>query len=213
MDFGPKGHATRPADCVMHCNYKARIIFTNVNLQALLEAAGLIINQVIALQETKFRKTDVRQLSDGTLIIVICVQLSVVHLVNFHELVPTSPGYPSTQSSASENYYYLQLLLSNATADNSEFDAFYERLVRFLSATQLFMVTPMKKEHLRWTELLKGFLSATQLFMVTPMKKEHRRWTELLKGEEEGTEAGSDCITSRATGGHYQLQKALQEDL
>ncbi|VDM80834.1 unnamed protein product [Strongylus vulgaris] len=30
---------------------------------------------------------------------------------------------------------------------------------------------------------------------------------------EENTEAGADCITSRATGSQYQLQKVLQEDL
>ncbi|VDM77994.1 unnamed protein product, partial [Strongylus vulgaris] len=53
----------------MLCTYNARAVSTNAKLHALLEAAGRINYHAIALQETKPRKTDVRQLSDGTLII------------------------------------------------------------------------------------------------------------------------------------------------
>ncbi|VDM78373.1 unnamed protein product [Strongylus vulgaris] len=52
----------------MLCTYTARSVSTNADLHAPLEAVGRINYHVIALQ-TKSRKTDVRQLSDGTLII------------------------------------------------------------------------------------------------------------------------------------------------
>ncbi|VDM75336.1 unnamed protein product [Strongylus vulgaris] len=45
------------------------LVSTCADLHALLEAAGRISYDVIALQETKSRKADLRQLSDGTLII------------------------------------------------------------------------------------------------------------------------------------------------
>ncbi|VDM69648.1 unnamed protein product [Strongylus vulgaris] len=109
---------TRYGDCRILCTYNAKAISTNADLHALLEATGGINYHVIALQETKSRKTDVRQPSDGTLI--ICVEKiprnvggvgfvahpSVVHLVDSHNIL-TSPGYPSTPSSASDNHHIL----------------------------------------------------------------------------------------------------------
>ncbi|VDM79467.1 unnamed protein product [Strongylus vulgaris] len=60
---------TRHGDCLILCTYNARTVFTNADFHALLEAAGRINYHEIALQVTKSRKADVRQLSDGTLII------------------------------------------------------------------------------------------------------------------------------------------------
>ncbi|VDM84772.1 unnamed protein product [Strongylus vulgaris] len=58
---------TRRGNCLMHCTYNARTVSTKADLHAILEAAGRINYHVIALQETKSRKTDVRQMSDFTL--------------------------------------------------------------------------------------------------------------------------------------------------
>ncbi|VDL83654.1 unnamed protein product [Nippostrongylus brasiliensis] len=59
----------RHGDCFMLCTYNARTVSSNADLYALLEAAGRIKYHVIALQETKSRKADIRQHNDGTLVI------------------------------------------------------------------------------------------------------------------------------------------------
>ncbi|EYC38733.1 hypothetical protein Y032_0699g1627 [Ancylostoma ceylanicum] len=97
-DQGDNG--TRHGDCFMLCTYNARTVSTNADLHALLEAAGRIKFHVIALQETKSKKSEVRQLNDGTLIIRgekfpsrnvggvgFVVHPSVVHLVDSHEIL------------------------------------------------------------------------------------------------------------------------------
>ncbi|VDM82593.1 unnamed protein product [Strongylus vulgaris] len=126
-DFGPKETSmTRHRDCLMLCTYNARTASTNADLHALLEAAGRINYHVIALQETKSRKTDVK-LSEGTLIIrgekvplrniggFGFVVPSVVHLVDSHEIL--SPCLAIfTPSSASESHHYHQLLFSNISS-------------------------------------------------------------------------------------------------
>ncbi|EYC07360.1 hypothetical protein Y032_0071g616 [Ancylostoma ceylanicum] len=60
-DQGDKG-TTRHGDCFMLCTYNARTVATKADLHALLEAAGRIKFHVIALQETKSKKSEVRQL-------------------------------------------------------------------------------------------------------------------------------------------------------
>ena len=45
----------------MLCTYNARTVSTNADLHALLDAAEHIKYHVIALQETKSRKKDVRR--------------------------------------------------------------------------------------------------------------------------------------------------------
>ncbi|VDM65743.1 unnamed protein product [Strongylus vulgaris] len=60
MNFGPKGHVnTRHRNS--HALHLQRQDSTNADLQALLEAARRTNYHVISLQETKSRKTDVRQ--------------------------------------------------------------------------------------------------------------------------------------------------------
>ncbi|KAK6749242.1 hypothetical protein RB195_001692 [Necator americanus] len=75
-------------------------VSTNADLHVLLGAAERIKFHVIALQETKCRRSDVRQMNDCTLVIRgdeitsqnvggvgFVVHLSVVHLVDFHEIL------------------------------------------------------------------------------------------------------------------------------
>ena len=93
----------------MLCTYNARTVSNNADLHALLEAAGRIKFHVIALQETKTKKEDVRQMEDGTLIIRggkllgrnvggvgFVVHPSIVHLVDSHEIL--SPRLPFSAS-------------------------------------------------------------------------------------------------------------------
>ncbi|KAK6757225.1 hypothetical protein RB195_015198 [Necator americanus] len=57
---------TRHGDCLRLRTYKAT---TLSDLQAFLGAAERVKFHVIALQETKYRRSDVRQMNDGTLVI------------------------------------------------------------------------------------------------------------------------------------------------
>ncbi|VDM85695.1 unnamed protein product, partial [Strongylus vulgaris] len=129
-------------------------------LHALLEAAGRINYHVIALQETKSRKTD-RQLSDGTLIIRgkkvqsrnvggvgLVVHPSVVHLVNSHEiLLPRLAWMTSMRKSGCQKKGYTGLGDLHLRNENSN------RLVGLLSTARLFRGNSifMKKEHRQWT--------------------------------------------------------------
>ncbi|KAK6741808.1 hypothetical protein RB195_009591 [Necator americanus] len=91
---------TRHGDCLRLCTYNARTVSTDADLHALLGAAERIKFHVIALQETKCRRSDVRQMNDGTLVIRgekvpsrnvggvgFVVHPSVVHLVDSHEIL------------------------------------------------------------------------------------------------------------------------------
>uniref|UniRef100_A0A0K0DGH2 Endo/exonuclease/phosphatase domain-containing protein n=1 Tax=Angiostrongylus cantonensis TaxID=6313 RepID=A0A0K0DGH2_ANGCA len=60
---------TRYGDCFLLCTYNARTLSTYADLHALLAAADRIKFHVIALQETKIKKTDIRQLNNGTFVI------------------------------------------------------------------------------------------------------------------------------------------------
>ncbi|VDM76810.1 unnamed protein product [Strongylus vulgaris] len=96
MDFGPKGQVNDAYGNLMICTYKVRTASTNADLHALLKTAGSINYLVIALKETKSRKTEVRQLSDGT---------RIIH----GEKVPTRKETLNLSSSASENHHYTSL--------------------------------------------------------------------------------------------------------
>ena len=115
----------------MLCTYNARTVSTNADLHALLDPAEHINYHIIALQETKSRKKDVRQMSDGTLIIRgekvpsrnvggagFVVHPSIVHLVDSHEILsPRLPSYdyalhvrrPSASSTATLQHQQLSL--------------------------------------------------------------------------------------------------------
>ncbi|VDM74830.1 unnamed protein product [Strongylus vulgaris] len=88
--FRQKDTSTIPLeDYHMPCTYNARTVSTKAHFHVLLEAAGRIYYHLIVMQKTKSRKTDVIQLSDGTLIIresFVVVHPSVVYLVASHEI-------------------------------------------------------------------------------------------------------------------------------
>ncbi|KAK6765794.1 hypothetical protein RB195_025609 [Necator americanus] len=54
---------TRHGDCLRLCTYNARTVSEDADLHALLGAAERIKFHVIALQETKCRRSDVRQMA------------------------------------------------------------------------------------------------------------------------------------------------------
>ncbi|KAK6735725.1 hypothetical protein RB195_018761 [Necator americanus] len=60
---------TRHGDCLRLCNYNTRTVSRDADLHALLGAAERIKFHVIALQDTKCRRSDVQQMNDGTLVI------------------------------------------------------------------------------------------------------------------------------------------------
>ncbi|VDM78398.1 unnamed protein product [Strongylus vulgaris] len=105
-----------------------------------LEAAGRINYHVIALQEKKSRKTDVRQLSDGTLIIRgemvpsrnvgaigFVVHPSVVHIGDSHEIL--LPRLAILRLCLlHQKITIINCYSPTAAADGSELDAFYEDL-------------------------------------------------------------------------------------
>ncbi|KAK6759199.1 hypothetical protein RB195_021054 [Necator americanus] len=79
---------------------RARTVSTDADLHALLGTAERIKFRMIALEETKCRRSNVRQMNDGTLVIRgekvpsrnvggVCsvVHPSVVHLVDSHEIL------------------------------------------------------------------------------------------------------------------------------
>ncbi|KAK6735289.1 hypothetical protein RB195_018465 [Necator americanus] len=91
---------TRHGECLRQCTYDARTVSTDADQHALLRASEHVEFHVIALQETKYRRSDVRQMNDGTLVIRgervpsqniggvgFVVHPSVVHLVNSHEIL------------------------------------------------------------------------------------------------------------------------------
>ncbi|KAK6744856.1 hypothetical protein RB195_011523 [Necator americanus] len=67
LDQGDK-RTTRRGDCFRLCTYNARTVLTDADLYALLGATECINLHVIALQETKCRRSDVRQMNDGRLV-------------------------------------------------------------------------------------------------------------------------------------------------
>ncbi|VDM70196.1 unnamed protein product [Strongylus vulgaris] len=131
----------------MLCTYSAKKVSTIADLHALLEAAGRINYHVNVLQKTKFRKTDMRQSSDGILIIRgeevpsrnigrvgFVVHLSVDHL-DSHEIL--SPRLAILRlPSASENPHYHHS--PKSAVDDSELDAFYKYLEEIIRNENLF---------------------------------------------------------------------------
>ncbi|KAK6757255.1 hypothetical protein RB195_015214 [Necator americanus] len=175
------------------CN--ARTVFKDVDLHALLGAAERIKFNVIALRETECRRSDVRQMNDGTLVITLVVtrrnvggvgffvHQSVVHLVDSHEIL--SPGLA-----------ILRLL----PLQESKLDAFYEELEEVIhneKSFYKFVVGDFNAKRRKATEeeyrierfevgdrdendnRLAALLSASRLFHGNSlfMKKDHRWWT------------------------------------
>ncbi|KAK6763962.1 hypothetical protein RB195_024337 [Necator americanus] len=105
---------TRHGDCLRLCTYNARTVSTDADLHALLGAAERIKFHVIALQETKCRRSDVRQMNDGTLVIrgEKSPRLAILRLRPLRKK-PIS---------------IINCYSPTSVADESELDAFYEEL-------------------------------------------------------------------------------------
>ncbi|KAK6734510.1 hypothetical protein RB195_017975 [Necator americanus] len=114
---------------------------TDADLHALLGAAERIKFHVIALQETKCRRSDVRQMNDGTLVIRgekvpsrnvggvgFVVHPSVVHLVDFHEILSPRLAILRLRPLRQKSISIINCYSPTSAADDSEMDAFYEEL-------------------------------------------------------------------------------------
>ncbi|KAK6750035.1 hypothetical protein RB195_002186 [Necator americanus] len=180
------------------CTYNARTVSTDADLHALLGAAERVKFHVIALQETKCGRSDVRQMNDGG--VGFLVHPSVVHLVDSHEILSPRLAIlrlrPLRQNPISIIYCYSP----TSAADESKLDAFYEQLeegIRNEKSFYKFVVGDFNAKLGKATEQehrigrfglgdrnengnrLAGLLSAARLFHGNSlfMKKDHRRWT------------------------------------
>ncbi|KAK6765413.1 hypothetical protein RB195_025366 [Necator americanus] len=132
---------TRHGDCLKLCTYNARTVSTDADLHALLGAAERIKFYVIALQETKCRRSDVRQMNDGTLVIRgekvpsrnvsgvgFVVHPSVVHLVDSHEILSPRLAILRLRPLRRKPISILNYYSPTSAADESAMDAFCEEL-------------------------------------------------------------------------------------
>ncbi|KAK6750136.1 hypothetical protein RB195_002246 [Necator americanus] len=132
---------TRHGDCLRLCTYNARTVSTDADLHALLGAAERIKFHVIALQETKCRRSDVRHMNDGTLVIRgekvpsgnvggvgFVVHPSVVHLVDSHEILSPRLAILRLRPLRQKSISIINCYSPTSAADDCELDAFYEEL-------------------------------------------------------------------------------------
>ncbi|KAK6744946.1 hypothetical protein RB195_011578 [Necator americanus] len=132
---------TRHGDCLRLCTYNARTVSTDADLHALLGAAERIKFHVIALQEIKCRRSDVRQMNDGTLVIRgekvpsqnvggvgFVVHPSVVHLVDSHEILSSRLATLRLRPLRQKSISIIDCYSPTSAADDSKLDAFYEEL-------------------------------------------------------------------------------------
>ncbi|KAE9416271.1 hypothetical protein Angca_005215, partial [Angiostrongylus cantonensis] len=120
------------------CTYNARILSTDADLHALLAAADRIKFHVIALQETKIKKTDIRQLNNGTFVIRgegvpsrnvggvgFVVHPSIVHLVDSYEILSPRIAVLRLQLSHHKKITIINCYSPTDAADEYEINAFY----------------------------------------------------------------------------------------
>ncbi|KAK6735888.1 hypothetical protein RB195_018880 [Necator americanus] len=132
---------TRHGDCLRLCTYNARTVSTDADLHAFLGAAERIKFHVIALQETKCRRSDVRQMNDSTLVIRgekvpsrnvggvgFVVHPSVVHLVDSHEILSPRLAILRLRPLRQKSISIINCYSPTSAADESELEAFYEEL-------------------------------------------------------------------------------------
>ncbi|VDL77871.1 unnamed protein product [Nippostrongylus brasiliensis] len=129
--------------------YSARTVCSNADVYALLVAAGHIKYHVIALQETKSRKADIRQHNDGILVIrgekipsrnvggvgflfFGFVHPTVVHLVDAHEILSPRPAILRLHPLHHKTISIINCYSPHVAADDSELDAFYQQLVEVI---------------------------------------------------------------------------------
>ncbi|KAK6730560.1 hypothetical protein RB195_007179 [Necator americanus] len=132
---------TRHGDCLRLCTCNARTVSTDADLHALLGAAERIKFHVIALQETKCRRSDVRQMNDGALVIRgekvpprnvggvgFVVHQSVVHPVDSHEILSPRLAILRLRPLRQKPISIINCYSPTSAADEAELDAFYEEL-------------------------------------------------------------------------------------
>ncbi|KAK6746251.1 hypothetical protein RB195_012392 [Necator americanus] len=132
---------TRYGDCLRLCTYNAGTVSTDADLHAFLGAAERIKFHVITLQETKCRRSDVRQMNDGTLVIRgekvpsrnvggvgFVVHPSVVHLVDSHEILSPRLAILRLRPLRQKSISIINCYSPTSAADESELEAFYEEL-------------------------------------------------------------------------------------
>ncbi|KAK6762806.1 hypothetical protein RB195_023492 [Necator americanus] len=133
------------------CTYNARTVSTDADLHALLGAAERIKFHVIALQETKCRRSDVRQMNDGTLVIRgekvpsrnvggvgFVVHPSVVHLVDSHEILSPRLAILRLRPLRQKPINIINCYSPTSATDESELDAFYEQLEKVIRNEKTF---------------------------------------------------------------------------
>ncbi|VDM79753.1 unnamed protein product [Strongylus vulgaris] len=138
MDFGPKETVTtRQGDCLMLCIYNASTVSTNADFHVLREIAERIHYHVIALQETKSRKTDVRQLSVSQSSLVVrkfhhgtleALDLSYTHLFSILSIRMRSYhlAWLSFDSVLCVTNTIINCYPPTSAANDFKLDAFYE---------------------------------------------------------------------------------------
>ncbi|KAK6737190.1 hypothetical protein RB195_019716 [Necator americanus] len=127
------------------CTFNARTVSTDADLHALLGAAERIKFHVIALQETKCTRSDVRQMNGGTLVIReekvpsrnvggvgFVVHPSVVHLVDSHETLSPRLAILRLRPLRQKSISIINCYSPTSAADDSELDAFYEELEKVI---------------------------------------------------------------------------------
>ncbi|KAK6736608.1 hypothetical protein RB195_019357 [Necator americanus] len=132
---------TRHGDCLRLCTYNARTVSTDADLHALLGAAERIIFHMIALQETKCRRSDVRQMNDDTPSFVerrakcrlcwfcrtpICRPSSSI--VDSHQILSPRLAILRLRHLRQKPISIINRYSPTSAADESEMDAFYEEL-------------------------------------------------------------------------------------
>ncbi|KAK6760328.1 hypothetical protein RB195_021704 [Necator americanus] len=131
----------RHGDCLRLCTYNARTASTDADPHALLGAAERVKSHVIALQETKCRRSDVRQMNDGTLVIRggkvpsrnvgsagFVVHPSVVYLADSHEILSPCLAILRLRPLCQKPISIVNCYSPTSAANESELDAFYEKL-------------------------------------------------------------------------------------
>ncbi|KAK6762055.1 hypothetical protein RB195_022956 [Necator americanus] len=132
---------THHGDCHRLCIYNARTVSTDADLHALLGAAERIKFHVIALQETKCRRSDVQKMNDGTLVIRgekvssrnvdsvgFVVHPFVVQLVDSHEILSPRLAILRLHPLRQKPISIINCYSPTSAADEPELDAFYEEL-------------------------------------------------------------------------------------
>ncbi|KAK6760627.1 hypothetical protein RB195_021910 [Necator americanus] len=135
---------TRHGDCLRRCTYIARTVSTDADLHVLPSCKAYQISHDCSadqVQETKCRRSDVRQMNDGTLVIRgekfpsrnvggvgFVVHPSVVHLVDSHKILSPRLAILRLRPLRQKPISIINCYSPTSAADEPELDAFYKEL-------------------------------------------------------------------------------------